>query len=71
MDFDKYIGRSAQLGTINSNDINKMNDINNEYIIKLIVDHTQCRRTRAINALHDSNYDVVGAIMAIQDIPDI
>jgi NACalpha-BTF3-like transcription factor len=70
MDFDKYIGRSAQLGTINSNDINKMNDIN-EYIIKLIVDHTQCRRTRAINALHDSNYDVVVAIMLIQDIPDI
>lgn len=70
MDFDKYVGRSAQLGTINSNDINKMNDIN-EYIIKLVVDHTQCRRSRAINALHDSNYDVVGAIMSIQDIPDI
>jgi NACalpha-BTF3-like transcription factor len=71
MESDKYVGRSAQLGTINSNDINKMNDINNEYIIKLVVDHTQCRRSRAINALHDSNYDVVTAIMSIQDISDI
>lgn len=63
---DKYVGRSAQFG-VSVNDM----DYNMERLINLVIEYTQCRRNRAINALYLSNNDVVQAIMSIQHIPDI